>query len=160
MNSTDEIVECIEGYQGASKVTCISDGTLSFKDLGIKEGMLITPETNNMGEVYNVTVIFDPENPVYKKGEYSDRGVDVGYVNAVIGNDMRIGCTDPAVVDRVIQKRSALVLVYDKADDRKPIYVGSFSDARPYYNVKDECSTVVVITTYEESNLFVINNNL
>ena len=160
MNSTDEIVECIEGYQGASKVTCISDGTLSFKDLGIKEGMLITPETNNMGEAYNVTVIFDPENPVYKKGEYSDRGFDVGYVNDVIGNVMRIGCTDPSVVDRVIQKRSAQVLVYDKADDRNPIYVGSFSDARPYYNVKDECSTVVVITTYEESNLFVIYNNL
>lgn len=160
LNSREEAVECVEGYQGASRVSFASDGKLSFVNSGIKEGMLITVNKDNRGDVYSLEIVFDPENPKYQKGLYSNRGIDIGYVNDVIGNVMRIGCTSPDVVDRVIQKRAAQVLVYDKSDERNPVYIGSFADAKPYYNVKDECSTVVVVTTYEESNLFVIYNNL
>jgi len=56
----------------------------------------------------------------------------------------------------VAEQGSAPVVVYDSSYKNELAYVGSFADANTYYNFKDACSKVVVLSRYFAPYIFVI----
>lgn len=154
-------VEGLSGKQGSVDVVLPSDGKLSFSSKNLTRGMLVRPFINNKNKVTSIEVLFEPSKigTYNTPGQFNARyGVIVGYVNDVIGNIMKIGYTDPKVVDHTTSKYTAPVIVYDTQNTKKPVITGAFSDARTYYNSKENCSTVVMIIKWGEPRLFVIYN--
>ncbi len=161
VNDDDECVQTIEGYQGNNLIEVMSNGTVSFDDL--KPGMLVRLRYMRDGSVAGKIVLFDPENPQLYYTTVAPfnniYGVEVGFVNNVIGDVIKIGYGTGANVDHVTNLFSSpVILVCDKNDIEKP-YVGNFTDARRYTNVEDDCSTVVLITKHCSPRLYVFYNN-
>lgn len=159
LNEDNETVEGLSGYQGAAETILAAGKNISFTNMGIKPGMLVRPMLDRNGNVSDAQIIYDPE----KKGTYNTTGqfnarygMEIGFVNDVVGDVIKFGFTDPLTVNSVIPRRSAPVLVYDASDDRHPITEGTLMDASTYRNMKDDCSTVVVIRNYSNPRLFVI----
>lgn len=161
LNKDGISVESITGYQGKNLVTVLSDGELSFKD--VKPGMLIRLRYKRDGSAAGKLILFDPENP---DGYYTTTapfnniyGVEVGFVNNVIGDVIKIGYGSGENVNHVTNMYAAPpVLIYDKDNKKEPAYVGSFADAKRYKNVGDNCSTVVLITKHCTPRLYVFYN--
>ena len=165
LNDDGETVECLEGYQGDAEVSCISDGKLSFTDRGVKPGMLVKTAKDYHGNVCDLQILFDYEkrDTYNTTGQFNIKyGVEIGYVNDVVGEIIKIGYTEPSISehDHIIKKHNAVVMVYDTKNDKNNIYSGSFTDAKTYYNTrnKEECSSVVMITSWANPLLFVIYN--
>ena len=118
LNDDGEIVECLEGYQGAAEVSCISDGVLSFTERGVKPGMLVKIAKDYHGNVCDLQILFDYEkrDTYNTTGQFNIKyGVEIGYVNDVVGEIIKIGYTEPGITehDHIIKKHNAVVMVYE-----------------------------------------------
>lgn len=161
LNSDGEAVEAIKAIQGTSEDKYMSNGEYSFKDKNIKKGMLLQLSVNKTGEVCDAEVIFDPDVEYKPQGTISALGtymVNRGYVHDVVDDVMKIGFKTGADIDYVAMRNAAPVLIYDGSDERNPVYVGSFADAKRYFDVNSdlECSKAVVISRYFAPRLYVI----
>jgi len=92
---------------------------------------------------------------------WETRGIVKGYIYDIIGDVIKISYDMPSGLgeDQVEQRwtqRTAPVLIYDKADENNPISVGSFADAKTYYNLKENCSKVVLSANAGEPVMYVI----
>ena len=157
-------VDAIVGYNGKTEVTIPSDGEVSFA--GIKPGMLLRLKLNFSRQVEAIEILFDPENDLDDKGMLKPEkqtnsqfgepfGVVRGYVNDVVDGVIKIARTNPAVADQVASTFDAPVLIYDKADKNK-VRVGTFNDAKTYYNDRDECSRIIFQSYYGTPKMYVI----
>lgn len=159
MNSDGEIVEFIEGYQGTSAVSLTASEDVSFAEL--TPGMIIRPTKNRSGEVIALTVLYDYKNP----GKYAP-GSDInaylrpamGYVNDLVDGVIKIGYTDPSVVDQVMYTTNVPVLIYDTEADENMVSVGTIADAKTYKNENANCSKVFMLTNYMSPYLFILFN--
>ena len=154
-------VASLEGYQGANLVTVLSNGELSFND--IEPGMLVRFRYMRDGSAAGKTILFDPENPdsyYTTTAPFNNKyGIEVGFVNNVIGDVIKIGYGSGDNINHVSNMYATPpILVYDTEKDRKPAYVGSFADAKRYINVGSDCSTVVLITKNCTPRLYVLYN--
>lgn len=154
-------VASLEGYQGKNLVTVLSNGELSFND--IEPGMLVRFRYMRDGSVAGKTILFDPENPdsyYTTTAPFNNKyGIEVGFVNNVIGDVIKIGYGSGDNISHVSNMYATPpILVYDTENDRKPAYVGSFADAKRYINVGSDCSTVVLITKNCTPRLYVLYN--
>ncbi len=158
-NSEGDVVEYLEGYQGAATVSFTASDEVSFEDL--EAGMVIKPATNRNGEITGITVLYDYRNPdKYSPGSdlNGNKRPAMGYVNNVVDGVVRIGYKDPSVVDQVMYTGSATVLVYDTEADTNMVSVGSISDAITYKNAGNNCSKIFMLTTYLTPNMFILFN--
>lgn len=150
-----EIVKCLNGYKGNALVEVPANGEVDFS--GIEEGMLVRTFLDLTNKVYKTEILFDPENKTYgSNGWNMQYGVHKGFVHDIVGDVVKTGFETGAKSDHVIQRNNAPILVYNSEYDRGKIYAGSFSDAATYYNEKEACSSVVIITEHNMARLFVI----
>jgi len=161
INADGENVEYIEGYEGKVMKSVPSDGKLTFDD--IQPGMLVRIQYTRDGKAASREILYDTENAE----EYYTTtapfnniyGVEVGFVNDIIGDVIKIGYGSGASVNHVSNLyNSPAILIYDTNNDKLNAYPGSFGDARRYYNVGDDCSTVVLITKHCTPLLYVFYN--
>jgi len=168
LNSDGEVVESIEAIQGTAKKEFVSDGKFSFSEKGVEAGMLVQLKTNPEGEVggvvdpflFNPQATFSPSTTIMGAQTYMEHK---GYVIDVVDNVIKIGFDltieggeELPSVDYVAEQGSAPVVVYDSSYKNELAYVGSFADANTYYNFKDACSKVVVLSRYFAPYIFVI----
>ncbi len=160
INDEDEVVECIRGKQGGNDVEYPTDGEFSFAGLNLKQGMLVRVYRNNKDKIVDAQVIFDPntsmDNYVLESKFNIRYGIEIGYVNDVIGDVLKISYNDPSSVSYVVAQNAVPVMIYDTQNEKEPMYAGSFADARTYYNVGEDCSRVVMIARYGAPRMFVI----
>jgi hypothetical protein len=159
VNNEGEVVEFLEGYQGATAVTLNASEKVSFS--GLKRGMVIRPMKNKSGEVIDLTILYDYRTPdMYVPGSDINSYLRpaMGYVNNVVDGVIKIAYTDPAKVDQVMYTGNAPVLVYDTKADRNMVSVGTIADAITYKNAMNNCSKVFMLTSYLSPNLFILFN--
>ena len=159
LNSEDEVVDCLKGYQGTEEVSILANEGYSLSTLGIGKGDLVRIRKNNSGEIVNATPAIDYDkletattNPTDVNSSY--RFV-VGYAHDVVGKVIKIGETDPAVCTHVASLASIPVLIYD-SQLRNPVISCEIEDADTYYNNGADCSRVVLLTKALSPALLVI----
>jgi hypothetical protein len=79
-------------------------------------------------------------------------------VNDIVDDVMKIGWKSGSQIDQVLPKYGSPVVVCNTKNGEMEIYPGGFSDAVTYYNAKENCSSVVVITQHNRARMFVIYN--
>lgn len=161
VNDDGDVVEEIKGYRGSEQVSLLSDGTLSFEDL--HPGMVVRFAYDNKGTAISKVILFDPENAdkyYTTKAPFNESyGFEVGFVNNIIGDVIKIGYGSGENVDHVTNMyASPPILIYDTSLDKNPAYVGSFADARSYYHAGDNCSKVVLLTKHCTPRLYIFYN--
>lgn len=157
-----DVEECIFGYQGKSYVTLISDGDISFKDMGIKKGMVISVTNDTRGDVSAAEIIFDiaeKEKYMTKSSEFtwaSDGCRSIGYLYDVVDDVVSISWSDITQVDHRVAPYTAPVVVYDTSKENNNIYVGSLSDGITAYDAGENCSIVIAVENSAHAKLFVL----
>lgn len=164
LNDEGEIVECITGWQGATRLSINSDGNYSFAENGIANSDVIRVYKNSKGEVTNAVMCFDySENLVSGSAPAFNAlySTAVGYINDVVDDVVRIGYTTPETVDITLFGTNVPILICDSRNTRngKPeIYKGTLDDARTYMNSGSECSKIFVVQTRSAPKMFIIYN--
>jgi len=165
LDESGEVRRAIVGYQGNTEVTYYAaDGKADlFND--VERGTLLSVIRDFRGNVESKRIEFTPETtgPFTNSVDayWETRGIVKGYIYDIIGDVIKISYDMPSGLgeDQVEQRwtqRTAPVLIYDKADENNPISVGSFADAKTYYNLKENCSKVVLSANAGEPVMYVI----
>lgn len=168
LNSEENLVEYISGYQGENTVSIMADESYSFACDGIKEGMVVRPKINGYGYAVDVTVCYDPHvvDTAHNGGEVNTNinafgaswRCEVGYVNDIVGDVIKIGFKKPDEIDHITNLNKAVVLTYNSANAGKKVSEGSFADAITYQNSTANCSTVVLVSIHGVPKLYVFYN--
>ena len=164
VNDEGEIVECLTGWQGATRLSINSDGNYSFTENGIANSDVIRVYKNGTGEVTNAVMCFDySENLVSGAAPTFNAlySTAVGYINDVVDDVVRIGYTAPETVDITLFGTNVPILICDSQNtiNGKPeIYKGTLNDARTYMNSGSECSKIFVVQTRSAPKMFIIYN--
>ena len=160
MNYNGETVDCINGYQGANKVSINAESGVSFFNKGIKNGMFISVKKNNIGEATDCKILYD-----YREKEKYPSDTDIngaytvvnGYVTDIVDDVVKIGINAKGNYDRIMYTSGVPVLVFDsKLKTDNNIRIGTINDAATYYNVDDECSAVVLFTMWMTPYVYVV----
>lgn len=164
VNDNGEIVECLTGWQGVTRLSINADDTYSFTENGIETGDVIRVYKSSTGEVTNAVMCFDYSGnavsgtaPAFN-ALYSTA---VGYVNDVVDNVVRIGYTTPETVDITLFGTNVPILICDSLhtrDGKPDVYAGTLDDARTYINSGSDCSKIFVVQTRSAPKLFIIYN--
>ena len=160
MNYNGETVDCINGYQGANKVSINAESGASFFNKGIKNGMFISVKKNNIGEATDCKILYD-----YREKEKYPSDTDIngaytvvnGYVTDIVDDVVKIGINAKGNYDRIMYTSGVPGLVFDsKLKTDNNIRIGTINDAATYYNVDDECSAVVLFTMWMTPYIYVV----
>ena len=160
MNYNGETVDCINGYQGANKVSINAESGVSFFNKGIKNGMFISVKKNNIGEATDCKILYD-----YREKEKYPSDTDIngaytvvnGYVTDIVDDVVKIGINAKGNYDRIMYTSGVPVLVFDsKLKTDNNIRIGTINDAATYYNADDECSAVVLFTMWMTPYVYVV----
>lgn len=156
------LTECIFGYQGKDYVTLLSDGDVSFEDMGIKKGMVVRVANDTAGLITDAEIIFDiaeKEKYMTKESEFSyasSGSRSIGYLYDVVDNVVSISWSDITKVDHRVAPYTAPVIVYDTSIDKNNIYVGSLSDGITAHDAGENCSTILAFENSSHAQLFVL----
>lgn len=133
LNSDDEVVDCIIGYEAGAEIKRLCTKKVVCADLDIVPGTYVITTENAAGEI-------DSTNVVYTPGKHSARpksadlynGVlfSSGYVNDIKEKIVRIGLDSGADFDTAVNFGVGTTVVYDAANDE--MYVGSVDDLISY----------------------------
>ena len=159
LNDEGQVVDYIEGFSRTSVVSYIAPENVSLANLN--PGMVIKPIFNVDNELTGANIIYDYRNhDEYKSVSDANANLRpvIGYVNDVVDDVIKVGYTDPSVIDQIMYMKNVPVLVYDTKTDRNNIKIGNVNDAITYKNGKNDCSKIVAITNHYAPYLFVIFN--
>lgn len=166
VNSDDEIVEALTGFNSPEASTFYADEGISLS--GIKKGMLIRIKQNDKKEITDYEILFDPWNDIDAEGKINEDklsndsqfgnnyGIVRGYVNDVVDGVIKIGRSAPDVAEQFADKQGAPIVIYDL--DSESISAGGFEDARTYYKDGNDCSVVIMQSYQGTPKMFVIYN--
>ena len=162
-SATDDdgnVVEVLDGYQGAAAVHIQADESVSdlFSKNRVQPGDIVTITKDNYGNVKGCMVAYDYRSGTHKAlSALNDiKGMFVGYANSVVEGVVKIGYESGAEVDFAINAMSRPVLLYDTARDHNPISVVTIGDIITYANDPANCSTVFISTNRMQPMMFVI----
>ena len=160
VNKDNAVVECINGFQGNNKVSLEASEEFSFSQKGVSKGMVISLRRDNAGEINDCVIIYDYNN----KEEYTNVGGDnsnyafrMGYVTDMVDGVIKIGTT-PGAFDIANYTSNVPVIVVNTHKTKNNIHIGTINEAATYYNVGDECSSVVMFTRWTGPRMFIIYN--
>lgn len=158
VNDDNEVVECLEGYKGATAVTLKADVSYSFKNNGIKSGDLIRVTTNDNGSVDSASIAYSygSSSQVVNEDYNANFRVAATYANDKIGNVLKVGYENGADFDEIFNLKDVTILVYDPDKSQERITKGTIADVRTYKAAGDACSTVVLQTTNMHTRLAVV----
>lgn len=156
LNDEGATVECIEGYQGSNRVSLKAKEGFSFEQKGIKSGMLVSVRRDNGGEINNCVICYDIDN----RDKYLSSGGDsytfrMGYAIDLIDGVLKTGASMDSY-DFAIYTKNVPVVVVDNSADRNKIRIGTINEAKTYYNVENDCSTVVTFLKWSAPYMFVV----
>jgi len=164
VSSDGDVGECIWGYQGKNEVMLMSDGNISFKEMGIDKGMIVRFANDQSGYVTAAEIVFDINN----KDAYMTKSEDfryaaeyscsVGYLHDVVDGVPSISWSDIKKVDHRIAPFTAPVIIYDTSVTENNISVGSLLDGITAYDAGEDCSIIVAIEESAHAQLFVLYN--
>lgn len=158
-NDDGQVVEYIEGLSRINAVVYTAPDDISFSNL--TPGMIIKPTLDIDGELTDLSIIYDYRNHNgYKSASDANGSMRpiIGYVNDIVDDAIKIGYTDPSVIDQVMYSKNVPVLVYDTKTDKNNVKVGSLNDATTYKNGKNDCSRIFAVTRHYAPYFFVIFN--
>ena len=159
-----EVGECIWGYQGKNEVMIMSDGTVSFKGMGVDKGMIVRFASDQSGYVTAAEIVFDINNKdayITKSEDFryaADYSCSVGYLHDVVDGVPSISWSDIKTADHRIAPYTAPVIIYDTSVTKNNISIGSLSDGITAYDAGEDCSIIVAIEESAHALLFVIYN--
>lgn len=165
LDDEGEIRHAIVGYQGNTEVTYYAARGKESLFNSVDTGTLISIIKNFRGEVESIQVEFTPDmqGPFDNSADayWESRGKIKGYVYDIVDGVIKISYDMPAEFDEgQVEQRwtahTAPVIIYDKEKADSPVYVGSFSDAKTYYNVEEKCSRIVLSCSAGEPVMYVI----
>lgn len=161
LNSEGEQVEFVEGYRGAQQVTLYAKEGVPIAAAGVKNGTLMQIAQNGKGEIARINILCQADTPLSDFNSdtqfYQAFGIIKGYINDIVDGVMKIGWSDPARVNQVMDADSAPVLIYDSQQRRKNITTGSVNDLKTYYSDGAEgCSIIVAQARYGIPNMIVV----
>lgn len=160
MDDDGNVVEILEGYQGAAPVSIKAheDASDVFSKNGVLAGDVVTLTKDNYGNVKNCNVVYD-----YRTGDHKAitalndiSGMFVGYANDVVENVVKIGYTSGADYDFAINAMSKPVLVYDTSKTKDAVSVATTDDIITYANSPANCSTVFIATNRMQPQVFIV----
>ncbi len=177
LNSDDEPITTISGYQSGGAVKMKVDSAVSVS--GIKCGDIIRIYKNQaLGTITKLTKVFDAETKTFTnapstnknwyicanpaKPSYSDLrnqyfNLINGYANKISGSVMSLSYEYGNTSDLTIMVK-APVVVYNSAEPKNKITVGSLADIMDYEHTGLNCSFVVVPSSSgSPSCIFVYN---
>ena len=155
---TDEIVECLVGYQGNSEVNLYSNGEYSFKQNNIKSGDLIRVARDEKGKVESASVSYSYQGTSRPIGSDINAGYRIAtvYANDKIGEVLKAGYESGASFDEIFNLNGVSILVYEPDRRGARIRVGTMGDIRTYKSLGNDCSTVVVQTHYSDVRTVIV----
>lgn len=160
LNYNGEAVDCIEGYQGANKVSINAESGVSLADKGIKNGMFVSVKKNNIGEASDCKILYDYREKEKYPSDTDTNGAYIvinGYVTDIVDDVVKIGIGAKGGYDRIMYTSGVPVLVFDsKLKTDNNIRIGTINDAATYYNADDECSAVVLFTMWMTPYVYVV----
>lgn len=157
VNNDGEVVECLEGYKGATPVKIKTDESYSFEKNGIKSGDLIRVSTNQDGNAESASVAYSYGSSPRVGNDYNANfRVAAVHANDKIGNVLKVGYESGADFDEIFNLKDVTVLVYDPNGRKEKIRRGSIGDIRTYKAVGDNCSDVVIQTANMHTRLAVV----
>lgn len=159
LNSDDEAVETVDGYQGNMKVTLMAEEGVSLTQRGINPGVVFRSKHGSGSEIADINVIYDPTYPERYPASTDTNSkytVVTGYVNDVIDGLVKIGYESGVDFDRIMYTNNIPVLVYDTSTKKNPVSVSLINAAQTYQNVGNDCSKIVMITSYSTPKVFVV----
>ena len=151
-------VECIEGYQGANRVSLKAKEGFSFEQKGIKSGMVVSVRRDNGGEVNDCVIYYDIDNRdnyLSAGGDNSSYAFRTGYAIDLIDGVLKTGVSMDSY-DFAIYTNNVPVVVVDNSTDRNRIRVGTINEAKTYYNAESSCSTVVTFLRWNTPSMFIV----
>ena len=153
-------IHALDGYQGANEVSIPASSEVSFD--GIEPGMVVRANVNpNTSLLEGYEILFDYKNmeayPPLANADAPYRTAG-GYVNDLVDTVIRIGYTDPAVMDQVMYTANIPVLVYDTAAKSNNITVSSINETRTYRNAGSDCSKVLMASRNGTPVLYILYN--
>ena len=155
---TDEVVECLVGYQGSSEVTFYTNGEYSFKQNDIKSGDLIRVARDEKGKVESASVSYSYQGTSRPIGSDENAGYRIAtvYANDKIGKVLKAGYESGAAFDEIFNLNGVSILVYEPDSRGAKIRVGTMGDIRTYKSSGNDCSTVVIQTHYSEPRTVIV----
>ncbi len=157
VNDDGEVVECLEGYKGATPVKIKTDESYSFEKNGIKSGDLIRVTTNQDGQVDSASVAYSYGSSPQVGNDYNANfRVAAVHANDKIGDVLKVGYESGADFDEIFNLKDVTVLVYDPNARKEKIRRGSIGDIRTYKAAGDSCSDVVIQTANMHTRLVVV----
>ena len=153
-------VEVLEGYQGTARVSVKADESVSdlFSKNGVLPGDVVTLKKDSYGKVKGCTVMYDYRTEEHKAlTALNDAvGMFVGYAHDVVGNVVKIGFASGADYEYAIDTMSKPVVVYDTSKTKDAISPATIGDIVTYGNDPQNCSTVLIVTSRMQPQMFII----
>ena len=157
INSNDEVVHIIKGFEGATEKTYYCDS--GYIPTGLTPGSVMFLIMNGSGEVTGTDKVFDKDSAGGESNTnlVANRRMVTGYVSRKKGNVICIGYTDPKAVDEKFDCTGTPIIVVDE-DSRSDVKVkiGSASDIISYETSSTDYAKVGIQTMQMSQRMIVV----
>lgn len=163
LDSDDLPVKQITGYYNGMKVSYVIKESAKL-DSDIGEGDLIRFSLNSKSEIIAAQHVYSSASDTITeiKADFDKQlRIVSGYVykyydNQIILSRGELSEIENTDVQEKINIKNAKVYIYDKADKRQPVRMGSQSELTAYTTDADVCSKIVIRTSYADGKTILI----